>query len=113
MPYKSKLSLSSDSTQALKSQLPSDLIQTPSSLDRTSVASQVVIKLEKLDSNSCDMHNDFKNLSETQWLSSRQVEVKDQINPGSIAFSYKFFAFRDFQILFVLQSVTNLICMKK
>jgi hypothetical protein len=38
-----------------------------------------------------------------------QVEVKDQINSGSIAFAYNFFVFRDFQILFVLQSVTNLV----
>jgi hypothetical protein len=34
----------------------------------------------------------------------RQVEVWDQINSGSISFAYNFFVFRDFQILFVLQS---------
>jgi hypothetical protein len=77
VPYTSKLSLSApDSTQALKSTSPFYLIQTPSpsSLAGTSVASQVVIKLEKVDSNSCDMHNDFKNLSETQWLSSSHID---------------------------------------
>jgi hypothetical protein len=58
---------SSDPTQAKAS---SSLSSDPTQIQTT----QTIIKQEQVEFNSCDMHNDFKNLSETQWLSTSHVD---------------------------------------